>query len=214
MPRGAAGRGLRPISSLASRAMVNAVLPGTESGRLAPSARPNAADAPRRPSAPETIVSNSTDGTPGPGLSPRPYLVPRIAVRVRRSGPHAASPRARPRPGGPRSPSDFSSHRGIIGDSQQKGGRPWMGRERGGHATGPARRGTHATGSGGSPVSWDSTTGPGTRPRPRRPAPGAPGRVSTISTIGREPARCRPGPPATSKGPSAHAGRTPHTLDQ
>jgi hypothetical protein len=28
------------------------------------------ADAPRRPSAPETIASGSADGTPGPGLSP------------------------------------------------------------------------------------------------------------------------------------------------
>jgi Bacterial regulatory protein, Fis family len=49
-----------------------------------------------------------------------------------------------------------------------------MERERGGRATGPARRGTHATGSGASPVSWDSTTGRETRPRPRRPAAGVP----------------------------------------
>jgi hypothetical protein len=49
-----------------------------------------------------------------------------------------------------------------------------MERERGGRATGPARRGTHATGSGDSPVSWDSTTGPETRPRPRQSAPGVP----------------------------------------
>ncbi len=48
-----------------------------------------------------------------------------------------------------------------------------MGRERGGRATRFARRGTHATGSGGSPASWDSTTSPETRLRPRRPAPGA-----------------------------------------
>ena len=56
-----------------------------------------------------------------------------------------------------------------------------MGRERGGHATGPARRGTHATDSGGSPGSWGSTTGPVSRPRPRRQA--RLGFVSMISTI-------------------------------
>jgi hypothetical protein len=63
---------------------------------------------------------------------------------------------------------------GTVGASTHEGGRLWMRRERGGHATGPVRRGTHATGSGGSPGSWGSTTGPGTRPHPLRPAPGAP----------------------------------------
>ena len=68
-----------------------------------------------------------------------------------------------------------------------------MRRERGEHATGPARRGTHATGSGGSPASWDSTTGPETRPRRRRPAPVAlRPREHDAQRSGREPARCRP----------------------
>ncbi len=49
-----------------------------------------------------------------------------------------------------------------------------MGREQDGRATRFARRGTHANGSGGSPASWVSRRSSGTRPRPRRPAPGAP----------------------------------------
>jgi len=48
-----------------------------------------------------------------------------------------------------------------------------MGRERGGGVTRPARRGTRATASGGSPASWDSTTGPRPGLAPR-PAPGVP----------------------------------------
>jgi hypothetical protein len=84
-----------------------------------------------------------------------------------------------PAPGGPRAgPVTCSFGRRLssakLGDSQQKGGRPWMGRERDGRATRFARRGTHANGSGGLPASWVSRRNPGTPPHPRRPTPGAP----------------------------------------
>ena len=45
-------------------------------------ARLDAADAPPRPSAPETIASDSADGTPCPGLSPPSY--PTIRIRILR----------------------------------------------------------------------------------------------------------------------------------
>ena len=82
-----------------------------------------------------------------------------------------------------------------------------MGRERGGHATGPARRGTHATGSGGSPASWGSTTGPGTRPRPRRPAPGAPRpREHDVNDHGVGRLDAGPGHPRRRRAPPRDAG--------
>src|SRR5690242_4216545 len=50
--------------------MVTTVLPRDGIGTACAIARLNAADAPRRPSAPETITSGSADGTPGPGCPP------------------------------------------------------------------------------------------------------------------------------------------------
>jgi hypothetical protein len=84
-----------------------------------------------------------------------------------------------PAPGGPRAGPVTCTfgHRlssAELGDSQKKGVRPWMGRERDGRATRFARRGTYANGSGGLPASWVSRRNPVTPPHPRRPTPGAP----------------------------------------
>jgi hypothetical protein len=155
-------------------------------------------------------IFRSSDGTPGPGLSTRPCLVRRHTTR----GPPSARLVA---PAGPRAGQatfavGLRSSSGKLEDSQQKGGRPWTGRERGGHAIRPARRGTPATGSGGSPASWCSTTGQGTRPRPRRPAPGGPpppehdGRDRGVG-------RCDAGPghPRRRRAPPRTRGRPPHS---
>ena len=145
---------------------------------------------------------------------PHRYLIRRIAACGLRPVPHASSPRGRPRAGPATFDCGLRLSPGKVRDSEYEGGRPWMGRERGGRATGPARRGTHATGSGGSPASWDSTTGPGTRPRPRRPAPGVPRpREHDVNDQGVSRLDAGPGHPRRRRAPRAR-GRTPHTFDQ
>ena len=116
----------------------------------------------------------------------------------------------------------FSS--GKVESSGQEGGRSWMGREHGGHATRPARRGTHDNGSGVSPAFWDSTIRPGTRlrRRPRWSAAGGPrphdpekpshpcSSTSATTWPGRRPARV-PSDRISPPGNPQH--QTPHTKD-
>jgi hypothetical protein len=170
IPRGAAGRGVRPELLTSSTSDCESCPPRTGPGRLTPSRGSTA----RTPHSDHRSQRQSHRilpmGRPVPGCSPA-----RVSFQgPQRSGPDAALHQARPRHEQGTLTFGLRLSPGKVGDSQQEGGRPWMGRERVGHATGHARRGTHATGSGGSPASWASTTGPGTPPRLRRPAPVAP----------------------------------------
>ena len=177
-------------------------------------ARLSTADATRRPSAPETIASNIADGMPGPGLFPRPCLVRRIATCGLRFCPHAPSPRARPRAGWAGSPSDSGSHREISGTlNRREVGRGWDTSEA---DTRPGPPGVVRTPPAAAvrplPGVRRPGPGPGSAPEGRRRA--RLGRVSAMSTIGREPARCRPGPPPMSRGLSSCEGRIPNIINQ
>jgi hypothetical protein len=194
----------RPMGSARRGRPLGRSNPG-QSGTAAPTAAQG-----RLPNAPEYLPSHRRHAR----SRVIPPSLPCLATRDVRAdpGPHASSPRARPRAGQARFSFGLRPSPGKVRDSQQEGGRPWMGRERGGHATRPARHGTHATGSGGSPASWDSTTGPGTGPRPRRPAPGTPQpHEHDCNDHGVSRRVAGPGHARRRRAPPRARGRTPHT---
>jgi hypothetical protein len=215
IPRRTAGRGVRPelLSRSTSDGESRTPRDGIRGG-LAPSrgSTPRTPDADHRPRRRSHRIPPT--GRPVPGCPPVPvsFHGSRRVGGLRPAG-RVAQGRPARRAGhvhfGLRPPP------GTVGASTHEGGRPWTRRDRGGREAGPARRGTHATGNGGSPASWDSTTGPATRPRPRRPAPGAPRpRERCVNDQGVSRTDAGPGHPRRRRAPPHSRGRTTHTIDR